>query len=119
MRGVAQKLLAFEKFLEEYPEWSEKVVLIQVTSPTSVEEEKEDAGHKIEHRISSLVSKINGEYGSLSHAPVQHYPQFISSHEYFALLRIADVGLITSVRDGMNTTSLEYVGLSKRTAMDL
>ena len=113
VRGVAQKLMAFEIFLERYPKWREHVVLIQVTSPTSVEEEKEDSGHKIEHKISSLVSKINGEFGSLSHSPVQHYPQYLSSHEYFALLRIADVGLITSVRDGMNTTSLEYVVCQK------
>jgi trehalose 6-phosphate synthase/phosphatase len=113
VRGVSQKFQAFEIFLERYPEWREKVVLIQVTSPTSVEEEKEDSGHKIEHKISSLVSKINGEFGSLSHSPVQHYPQYLSSHEYFALLRIADVGLITSVRDGMNTTSLEYIVCQK------
>lgn len=113
VRGVAQKFMAFELFLERYPEHRDKVVLIQVTSPTSVEEEKEDAGHKIEHKISSLVSKINGEYGSLSHSPVQHYPQYLSSHEYFALLRVADVGLITSVRDGMNTTSLEYIVCQK------
>ncbi len=109
VRGVAQKLMAFEIFLERYPEWREKVVLIQVTSPTSVLEDKVDGAHKIEHKISNLVSRINGEYGSLSHSPVQHYPQYLSSQEYFALLRIADVGLITSVRDGMNTTSLEYV----------
>ena len=109
VRGVSQKLMAFEIFLDRYPEWRDKVVLIQVTSPTSVQEEKEDAGHKIEHKISSLVSRINGEFGSLSHTPVQHYPQYLSAQEYFALLRLADVGLITSVRDGMNTTSLEYV----------
>ena len=109
VRGVSQKLMAFEIFLDRYPHWRDKVVLIQVTSPTSVEEEKEDAGHKIESKISSLVARINGEFGSLSHTPVQHYPQYISSQEYFALLRLADCGLITSVRDGMNTTSLEYV----------
>ena len=113
VRGVAQKLMAFEKFLARCPEWRDRVVLIQVTSPTSVEEDQEDSQHKIEHKISDLVSKINGEYGSLSHSPVQHYPQYLSRHEYFALLRIADVGLITSVRDGMNTTSLEYVVCQK------
>ncbi|RMZ82183.1 hypothetical protein DV738_g1910, partial [Chaetothyriales sp. CBS 135597] len=109
VRGVAQKLMAFELFLDRYPDWRDKVVLIQVTSPTSVQEETEDAGHQIEYRISNLVSRINGEFGSLSYTPVHHYPQYLSAHEYFALLRIADVGLITSVRDGMNTTSLEYV----------
>lgn len=109
VRGVSQKLMAFEIFLDRFPEWREKVVLIQVTSPTSVREDKVDGAHKIEHKISHLVSRINGEYGSLSHSPVQHYPQYLSSQEYFALLRVADVGLITSVRDGMNTTSLEYI----------
>jgi trehalose 6-phosphate synthase/phosphatase len=109
VRGVAQKLMAFERFLELYPEWREKVVLIQVTSPTSIEEEEEDASNKIANKVSELVAKINGLYGSLGFSPVQHYPQYLSQEEYLALLRAADVALITSVRDGMNTTSLEYV----------
>jgi len=105
VRGVAQKLMAFERFLEMYPEWRDKVVLIQVTSPTDID----DPENKVASRVNELVMKINGLYGSLGFSPVQHYPQYISQDEYFALLRAADIGLITSVRDGMNTTSLEYV----------
>jgi trehalose 6-phosphate synthase/phosphatase len=108
VRGVAQKLMAFERFLELYPEWREKVVLIQVTSPTSIQDEK-DTENKIASRVNELVMKINGTFGSLGFSPVQHYPQYLAPDEYFALLRAADIGLITSVRDGMNTTSLEYV----------
>ncbi|PKY07710.1 hypothetical protein P168DRAFT_313857 [Aspergillus campestris IBT 28561] len=107
VRGVTQKLQAFEAFLERFPEWRDKVVLIQVTSPTSVEEEKEET--KIASQISNLVSTINGRFGSLSFSPIKYYPQYLSQREYFALLRVADVGLITTVRDGMNTTSLEYI----------
>ncbi|KAK8126527.1 glycosyltransferase family 20 [Apiospora kogelbergensis] len=106
VRGVAQKLMAFERFLELYPEWAEKVVLIQVTSPTNIEEDTEN---KIASRVNELVMRINGSFGGLTFSPVQHYPQYLSQDEYFALLRAADIGLITSVRDGMNTTSLEYV----------
>jgi trehalose 6-phosphate synthase/phosphatase len=109
VRGVFQKLQAFELFLERFPQWRDKVILVQVTSPTSVQEEKEDSGHTIENKISALASRINGRYGSLSYTPVQHYPKYLDASQYFALLRLADVGLITSVRDGMNTTSLEYV----------
>lgn len=108
VRGVAQKLMAFDRFLELYPEWSEKVVLIQVTSPTSVGE-ADESEMKIASRVNELVMQINGTYGSLGFSPVQHYPQYLSQEEYYALLRAADIGLITSVRDGMNTTSLEYV----------
>ncbi|KAH8122297.1 hypothetical protein ACSS6W_005022 [Trichoderma asperelloides] len=109
VRGVAQKLQAFERFLEMYPHWREKVVLIQVTSPTSVAAEKDDPENKVASRVNELIIKINGEYGSLGFSPVQHYPQYLNQAEYFALLRAADIGLITSVRDGMNTTSLEYI----------
>lgn len=116
VRGVAQKLMAFERFLEMYPEWRDKVVLIQVTSPTNIEEEKEDPENKISSRVNELVMKINGAYGSIGFSPVLHYPQYISQDEYLALLRAADIGLITSVRDGMNTTSLEYVICQRQTA---
>lgn len=30
IKGIPQKLLAFEKFLEEHPEWNDKVCLVQV-----------------------------------------------------------------------------------------
>lgn len=109
VRGVPQKLAAFERFLEMYPEWRNRVVLIQVTSQTRMEDDREEGRNKIANKVSELVAKINGIYGSLGFSPVQHYPQYLSQEEYFTLLRAADVGLITSVRDGMNTTSLEYV----------
>ncbi|KAF2834824.1 glycosyltransferase family 20 protein [Patellaria atrata CBS 101060] len=107
-RGVAQKLQAFELLLERHPEWRDKVVLIQVTSPSGGGL-VQDGDERFINRIADLAGKINGQYGSLSFTPVQHYPQYFLEEEYFALLRIADVGLITSVRDGMNTTSMEYV----------
>ncbi|KAF2402500.1 alpha,alpha-trehalose-phosphate synthase-like protein subunit Tps2 [Trichodelitschia bisporula] len=109
VRGVAQKLQAFEEFLEKYPQWRGKVVLIQITSPSQINTEGNDGETRFINKISDLVAKINGEYGSLSFTPVQHFPQYLAKEEYFALLRVADVGLITSVRDGMNTTSLEYI----------
>lgn len=63
----------------------------------------------IELKVSEMVSNINGRFGSLHYTPVQHYPQYLQPQEYFALLRVAALGLITSVRDGMNTASLEYI----------
>ncbi|CAN6632241.1 trehalose-phosphatase [Trichomonascus vanleenenianus] len=107
VRGVYQKLKAFEQFLHDYPEWREKVVLIQVTSPAY------SNASKVDQKVSEVISRINGTYGMLHFAPVHHYPRHIARDEYLALLRVADLGLITSVRDGMNTTSLEFVVCQK------
>ncbi|KAE9970204.1 hypothetical protein BLS_005008 [Venturia inaequalis] len=109
VRGVSQKLEAFENFLERYEEWRDKVVLIQITSPNATNTVDDGGESKFMDKISDRVSKINGKYGSLSFSPVKHFPQYLSKEEYFALLRVANVALITSVRDGMNTTSMEYV----------
>lgn len=103
VRGVVQKLQAFEMFLQMYPEWRDKVVLIQVSSPGY------SHSAKIEQKVRELVHHINSEYGNLNSTPVIHYQKRINKDEYLALLRVADLALITSVRDGMNTTSLEFV----------
>jgi len=106
--GVDKKLLAFDKFLETYPEYQNKVVLLQVINQTTIEEDDSEES-KYGIMVSDLVSEINRKYGSLDHMPIQLHSQSLTVDEYFALLRSGDVALFTSVRDGMSTTSLEYV----------
>lgn len=104
VRGVLQKLHAFKRFLEEYPEWRKKVILIQITNP-SVHNTAQ-----LERDVAEVISEINNaSEGLVGVSSVHHYHKHIGEDEYFALLKVADVGLITSVRDGMNVTSLEYV----------
>ncbi|KAI9033303.1 glycosyltransferase family 20-domain-containing protein [Hyaloraphidium curvatum] len=104
VKGVAHKLASFEKFLRLYPEFQNKVVLIQVTTPPQREIPR------LEAKFAELVARINGHFGSLEFAPVHHYHQLnLDRDEYYALLSIADVGLVTALRDGMNTTSHEFI----------
>lgn len=109
-KGVYNKLQAFEKFLQVYPEWRGKVVLIQVTTPALSE------SPKLERMTAELVSHINGTYGSLDFTPVHHYHQALEKDEYFGLLSCADLALITSLRDGMNTTSMEFILCQDKTS---
>ncbi|KAH9164832.1 glycosyltransferase family 20 protein [Lactarius sanguifluus] len=116
VKGVVQKLRAFAKLLHDYPEWIGRVVLIQVTSPALSD------SPKLERQVSELVSSINGEFGSLDFIPVHHYHQTIKKDEFYALLCAADLGVITPLRDGMNTTSMEFViaqGKTKRSPLVL
>lgn len=102
VKGVDHKLLAFERFLEGYPEFHGKVVLIQVSLSTATENEEQS-------NVDHLVSRINSRFGSIGYIPVVYLHQDISFHHYLALLTMADACLITSLRDGMNLTSHEYV----------
>ncbi|KAI9329561.1 glycosyltransferase family 20-domain-containing protein [Obelidium mucronatum] len=102
VKGVRQKMLAFELFLEERKEFQSKVVLIQVALSTTEENENET-------QVNEIVSRINSKFGTIEYVPVVYLQQNISFSHYLALLSIADACLITSLRDGMNLTSHEYV----------
>lgn len=108
--GIIQKLRAFETFLAMYPECSDKVVLIQVSSPTN-SDRNSPSMIKLEQQVNELVNSINSQYGTLNFSPVQHYFMRIPNDVYLSLLRAADLCLVTTVRDGINTTSFEYVTL--------
>ncbi|CCE61295.1 hypothetical protein TPHA_0A02130 [Tetrapisispora phaffii CBS 4417] len=107
--GVIQKLRAFETFLAMNPEWIGKVCLIQVSSP--IANRYNSSIIKLEQQINDIVNSINAQYGELNFTPVQHYYMRIPNDVYLSLLRAADLCLVTTVRDGINTTSLEYVTL--------
>lgn len=108
IKGVRQKLLAFEQFLMRHPEWRGEVVLIQIALSTS--EHNELRAH-----ISDVVSRVNSKFSNISYQPIVFLHQDISFSQYLALLTCADACLLTPLRDGMNLTSHEYIVCQKET----
>ena len=108
IKGVRQKLLAFEQFLIRHPEWRGEVVLIQIALSTS--EHNELRAH-----ISDVVSRVNSKFSNISYQPIVFLHQDISFAQYLALLTCADACLLTPLRDGMNLTSHEYIVCQEKT----
>ncbi|KAI8925405.1 glycosyltransferase family 20-domain-containing protein [Entophlyctis helioformis] len=102
IKGVRHKMLAYERFLKQHPEWHGRVVLIQVALSTT-------EANGLESQVMDVVSRINSQYGAIGYVPVVYLQQDISFNHYLGLLTIADACLITPLRDGMNLTSHEYV----------
>ncbi len=63
MKGVPQKLRAFELFLLEHPEYVGRVVLIQIAIPTRGEVEEYQ---NLRALVNELIGRINGKFGMLS-----------------------------------------------------
>ncbi|PGH27828.1 trehalose-phosphatase [Polytolypa hystricis UAMH7299] len=103
IRGVRQKLLAYELFLNKYPQWRDKVVLIQVASSTTSEQSELDA------TVSDIATRVNSIHSSLAHQPLIFLKQDIMFSQYLALITVANVLMVTSLREGMNLTSHEFI----------
>ncbi|KAJ5728662.1 uncharacterized protein N7483_003170 [Penicillium malachiteum] len=102
VRGIRQKLLSYELFLNTYPEWADKVVLIQVATSTTEQPE-------LEATISDIAMRINSNHSTLAHQPLVFLKQDLAFSQYLALITVADALMITSLREGMNLTSHEFV----------
>ncbi|XP_050367418.1 alpha,alpha-trehalose-phosphate synthase [UDP-forming] 1-like [Argentina anserina] len=105
-KELPQKILAFEKFLEENPNWRDKVVLLQIAVPTRTDVPEYQ---KLTSQVHEIVGRINGKFGTLTAVPMYHLDQSLDFHELCALYAVTDVALVTSSRDGMNLVSYEFV----------
>jgi trehalose 6-phosphate synthase/phosphatase len=105
-KGITHRLSGFERFLELYPEWREKVVFILVVVPSRQIISKYNERRKM---IEEQVGRLNGRYSNLQWQPIIYRYNHLSFTELSALYEASDVGLITPLRDGMNLVAKEYV----------
>ncbi|ODV69917.1 alpha,alpha-trehalose-phosphate synthase [Hyphopichia burtonii NRRL Y-1933] len=106
IKGVPQKLHAFEVFLTENPEWIGKVVLVQVAVPSRGDVEEYQS---LRATVNELVGRINGKFGTVEFVPIHFMHKSIPFDELISLYHISDVCLVSSTRDGMNLVSYEYI----------
>ncbi len=109
-KGIPQRLEAFELFLERHPEWDQKVTLILVVVPSRT---KVESYHQLKRQVDELVGRINGRHSTAGWVPIWYLYRFLSFHTLVTYYRIADVGLITPLRDGMNLIAKEFVATRK------
>ena len=105
-KGIPQRLEAFGLFLERNPQYKEKLILFLVVVPSRTKVEQYAV---LKKQIDELVGAINGKYGSIGFTPIQYVYRSLPFHSLISLYNMADVALITPLRDGMNLISKEYI----------
>ncbi|KAM0900636.1 hypothetical protein ACQ4PT_020477 [Festuca glaucescens] len=106
IKGLLQKVLAFEKYLEENTGMNEKVVLLQIAVPTRSDVPEY---RRLASQVHELVARVNGRFGTIRTTPIHHLDQTVDFPQLCALYAVTDVALVTSLRDGMNLVSYEFV----------
>ena len=115
-KGITNRLKAIERFLEKFPEFKEKVVFMVIIVPSRIGvksyEETKDF-------IDSLVGKINGKFSTMGWSPIHYLFTNLPFEELSALYSIGDALLVTSIADGMNLVSKEYIATNPKGALIL
>jgi trehalose 6-phosphate synthase/phosphatase len=105
-KGILERLNAVERLLEKRPEWRGRFVFVQVAAPTrsSLEEYR-----SFQDRVSSMAERINRRFGREGYKPVHLLAQHHGAAALTELFRAAQVCVVTSLHDGMNLVSKEFV----------
>ncbi|MBN2283269.1 MAG: bifunctional alpha,alpha-trehalose-phosphate synthase (UDP-forming)/trehalose-phosphatase [Deltaproteobacteria bacterium] len=105
-KGIPLRLEAYDEFLKEHPEFREQVVLILLAVPSRTKVEHYE---QLKRHIDELVGMINGKYGTIGWTPIWYLYRSLPFTTLNALYNLADVCLVTPVRDGMNLIAKEYL----------
>jgi len=105
-KGIPRRLLTIQRLLERRPDLRDKLLFIQVAVPSR---EKVAAYDELRRVVNELSGRVNGQFGTPIGSPIHFLYRSIPFSQLVALYRIADVMLVTPLRDGMNVVAKEYV----------
>ena len=105
-KGIPSRLKCFDYFLKEHPEYQGKVSFLMVVVPSR---DSVDKYKHLKEEVDLLVGRINGKYGTVNWTPIHYFYRSFNLADLSAFYRMADVALVTPMRDGMNLVAKEYV----------
>ena len=105
-KGIQQRLEAFNLFLQRNPQHKGRLILILVVVPSRT---RVGQYALLKREIDELVGAINGKHGSIGWAPIWYLYRSLPFHYLTALYSMADIAMVTPLRDGMNLIAKEYV----------
>ena len=105
-KGIPERLKGIEYFLDTHPEYKEQFTFLQIASPCRSEIQKYLEYKEI---VSKEAERINKKFGTKEWKPIVLEMIQYSHPDINSLYRLANICVITSLHDGMNLVSKEYV----------
>ena len=104
-KGITERIRAFGDYLRDNQAARGNVSLYQVVVPSR---ESIPEYQRLQEEIEHTVASVNGQWGQPAWTPIVYMHRPIPREELLAFYRVADVALITPLKDGMNLVAKEY-----------
>ncbi len=105
-KGIVERIMAIDRFLEKYPQYKNKFVFIQLAAPSRTHIKRY---HELISEIDELVEKTNWKYSDGDWKPIIYLKRHFSPEEIKPYYSIGDLCIVSSLHDGMNLVAKEYV----------
>jgi trehalose 6-phosphate synthase len=105
-KGITNRMRAFDRVLQNEPGWARRISLLQIAVPTRG---RIPAYGELKKEIATLVGEINGQHGDVDWAPIRYLNKAFVQSTLAGFYRLARIGLVTPLHDGMNLVAKEFV----------
>ncbi|MDE3059475.1 MAG: trehalose-6-phosphate synthase [Pseudomonadota bacterium] len=105
-KGIVQRLKAIGDLLDRDGKWQKQFTFLQISPPTR---EGLQQYEQLRAEVESLVGHINGKFTHIDWVPIRFLARGMRRDLLAAFYRLARIGLVTPLRDGMNLIAKEFV----------
>jgi trehalose 6-phosphate synthase len=105
-KGIVERIMAIDRFLEKYPQYKNKFVFMQLAAPSRTHIKRY---HELISEIDELVEKTNWKYSDGDWKPIIYLKRHFSPEEIKPYYSLGDFCIVSSLHDGMNLVAKEYV----------
>jgi alpha,alpha-trehalose-phosphate synthase [UDP-forming] len=105
-KGILERFLAIERFLEKSPSYQGKFTFVQIGAPSRTHIKRY---HDLLAEVEAEAERINWRFQSGKWKPIVFLKRQHSHQEILPYYRAADLCLVTSLHDGMNLVAKEFL----------
>jgi alpha,alpha-trehalose-phosphate synthase [UDP-forming] len=105
-KGILERFLAVERFLEQNPSYQGKFTFVQIGAPSRTHIKRY---HDLLNEVEAESERINWRFQSGKWQPIVFLKRQHSHEEIVPYYRVANLCLVTSLHDGMNLVAKEFV----------
>ncbi|WP_454828541.1 alpha,alpha-trehalose-phosphate synthase (UDP-forming) [Pseudoxanthomonas wuyuanensis] len=105
-KGIPERFLGFERYLQRYPDQKGNLTYLQI-APISRGEVAEY--QTLRNQLEQMAGHINGNHAAPDWTPLRYVNRNFAHATLTGFYRMARIGLVTPLRDGMNLVAKEYV----------
>jgi trehalose-6-phosphate synthase len=105
-KGILERFLAVERFLEKNPTYQKKFTFVQIGAPSRTHIKRY---HDLLAEVEVEADRINWRFQSDKWKPIVFLKRQHSHKEITPYYRAADLCLVTSLHDGMNLVAKEFL----------
>ncbi|HVM83056.1 MAG TPA: alpha,alpha-trehalose-phosphate synthase (UDP-forming) [Candidatus Binatia bacterium] len=109
-KGILSRIDAIGELLSSRPDYRNRITFVQIAAPSRIDVSRYK---KLRREIEANAGRVNGKHAEIDWVPIRYLNRVFPRRQLAGFYRVAKLGLVTPLRDGMNLVAKEYVAAQR------